>query len=97
MGKAVSTNIEYVKSCCQGGTFKSVWDRLCEQLFGTMPKGMNGEEQLPDIDIWKEGVALLDDSDPYSFTVYGEETPKTGDIIEYKGKFYIIGTVVPNN
>ena len=93
--QAVYSDLAYVKSCCPKGVYKSVWDRLCEQLFGAMPAGMSGDESVPNIDIWKDGVALLNDSNPYSFTVVTEDTdtPKTGDIIEYKGQFYIIGTI----
>lgn len=93
--KAVCSDLAYVKSCCPPGVYKSVWDRLCEQLFGLMPAGMNGEEEIPEIDVWKNGVALVSDADPFSFTITtdDDETPKTGDIVEYKGQFYIIGEV----
>ena len=93
--KAVSSDLAYVKSCCPPGIYRSVWDRLCEQLFGLMPVGMNGEEQIPDIDIWEDGVALVSNADPYSFTITTDssESPKTGDIVKYKGQYYIIGEV----
>lgn len=83
---------------CPGGSqevFRTVWDRLCRQLFEAMPVGMDPGDQLPDIDIWKDGVFLVDDSYPYTFIVAsdGENVPKRNDVIEYKGKFYVIGGV----
>lgn len=77
--------------------FRSVWDRLCRQLFEAMPPDMASEDQLPDIDIWKDGVALADDSYPYTFVVAsdGTEAPKQGDVIEYKNRYYIVGGVKP--
>lgn len=94
--KAVCSGIDYVKGCCPPGVYKSVWDRLVERLFGLpVPVGMNAEGQVPNIDIWKDGVSLVSSADPYSFTIVtdGSDTPKTGDIVEYKGQFYIIGEV----
>ena len=81
---------------CPVDTFHSVWDRLCRQLFGAMPPGIDPEDQLPDIDIWKDGIALVGDTYPYTFVVAtdGEEAPKKDDVIEYKGRFYVIGEVV---
>lgn len=92
---AVCSSIDYVKSCCPSGVYKSVWDRLVEQLFGAMPVGMNGELQIPDVDVWKDGVARLNESEPFSFTVMTDEddAPKPGDAVLYKGKYYIIGAV----
>ena len=103
---ATNTSIAYVErdgkipcrcQCASGevNTFRSVWDRLCRQLFGAMPPGIDSEIQLPDIDIWKDGIALIDDSYPYTFVVASddEEVPKKDDVIEYKGKFYVIGEV----
>ena len=83
---------------CQGGTvvFRSVWDRLCQQLFGAIPIGMDSEDQLPDIEIWKDGVVMTKDTYPYSFRVMtesGEEIPKPADVVLYKGKYYVIGEV----
>ena len=104
--KATHSSIAYVERdgkmpspCqCPSGpvdTFHSVWDRLCRQLFGAMPPGIDSEIQLPDIDIWKDGVALIDDSYPYTFAVAtdGESIPKPDDVIEYKGMFYVVGQV----
>ncbi len=103
--KATCSDLMYVerggvmpRPCqCSGptDTFRSVWDRLCRQLFGAMPPGIDPENQLPDIDIWKDGVALLNDSYPYTFAVAtdGESIPKPDDVIEYKGMFYVIGQV----
>lgn len=83
---------------CQGSAmvFRSVWDRLCQQLFGAMPPGMNSEDQLPDIKIWKDGVVMTKDTYPYSFSVMtesGEISPKPNDVVLYKGKYYVIGAV----
>ena len=80
---------------CSASVFRSVWDRLCRQLFGATPPDIDSETQLPDIDIWKDGVAMKNDSYPYTFVVAsdGEAVPKPMDIVEYKGRFYVIGTV----
>ena len=82
---------------CYGPTavYRTVWDRLCQQLFGAMPPGIDSGDQLPDIEIWKDGVALTDDSYPFTFTVtsYDDSVPKKDDVIEYKGRYYIIGEV----
>ena len=83
---------------CHGSAmvFRSVWDRLCQQLFGATPPGMDSEDQLPDINIWKDGVVLVKDTYPYSFRVMtesGEVIPKPADVILYKGKYYVIGEV----
>lgn len=86
------------KPGCQGGgmVFRSVWDRLVQQLFGATPPGMDNEDQLPDIDIWKDGVVMTKDTYPYAFSVMtsdGEALPKPGDVILYKNKYYVIGAV----
>lgn len=81
---------------CRGGAmvFRSVWDRLCQQLFGALPTGMNAEDQLPDIQIWKDGVVMTKDTYPYSFRVTSSDgTPKPGDVVLYKGMYYVIGEV----
>lgn len=94
--KAVSSDIDYVKSCCPPNVYRSVWDRLVKEIFGPMPIGMNGELQIPNIDVWEDGVERLNDSEPYSFTVTteeGEDAPLPGDAILYKGVYYIIGEV----
>lgn len=95
MGKAISSGLEYVKSCCPPGFYRSVWDRLCEQLFGAMPIGMNGFEQIPNVEIWKDGVVKTSDTEPYSFTIITDSTddPKAGDMVLYKGVYYVIGEV----
>lgn len=99
---AINSDLVFVgnrnKSCacsCSPQTFRSVWDRLCRQLFGAMPPDMASEDQLPNIDIWKDGVAMTDDSYPYTFVVTsdGEESPKPTDVIEYKGQYFVIGEV----
>lgn len=82
---------------CQGGAmvFRSVWDRLVQQLFGATPPGMDNEYTLPDINIWKGGVVMTEDENPYSFVVMSEadDAPKPADVIFYKGKYYVIGAV----
>ena len=82
---------------CKGTpmVFRSVWDRLCQQMFGAIPQGMDAEDQLPDIKIWQDGVVLEDDTYPYTFSVTtgAGESPKPQDVILYKGKYYVIGKV----
>lgn len=81
---------------CKGGAyvFRSVWDRLCQQLFGSVPMGMNPEDQLPSITIWKDDVVMVKDTYPYSFRVTSASgSPKPGDVILYKGMYYVVGTV----
>jgi len=105
MDYAVKSDLGFVDGCgcpkscgCAQDVYKSVWDRLAHQLFQHLPPGMNPDEILQDVDVWKDEVILVDDSDPYTFQVRSEESPKAGDVIEYKGKFYVIGAVeVPNN
>lgn len=92
---AINVDLAFVKKQCPPGIYKSVWDRLVEQIFGAMPVGMNGELQIPNVDIWSNGVSLVSSEDPYSFTVMTDETytPKPGDVVLYKGVYYIIGNV----
>ena len=82
---------------CQGSQmiFRSVWDRLIQQLFKATPLGMDSEDQLPSITIWEDGVELVSDAYPYSFHVTSESgnTPKPNDVILYKGRYYVIGEV----
>ena len=84
---------------CKGGgpsiVFRSVWDRLVQQMFGVTPPGMDSEGQVPDVDVWEQGVVLQNDTDPYTFAVITDEedAPVAGDVISYKGKYYIIGAV----
>lgn len=76
--------------------FRSVWDRLCQQLFGSIPPGMDTEDILPDVAIWDEGITLQEEEGgEFSFTVTtsSEEPPKAQDVILYKGKYYIVGEV----
>ena len=55
---------------------------------------MNSEDQLPSIEIWKDGVVMTKDTYPYSFRVTSADgTPKPGDVVYYKGMYYIIGEV----
>ena len=101
MGKAICSDISFVQrefgkpGCCTPDVFRSVWDRLCKQLFGAMPVGMDAGSQLPNIEIWKDGVSRQGDTEPYTFVVAsdGTDAPKASDIIYYKGKYYIIGAV----
>lgn len=99
MSRAVCTDIQYVEpgGCCRSRmVFRSVWDRLCQQLFGAIPPGMDTEDILPDITIWQEGIVLQEEEGGvFSFTVTtsGEEAPKAQDVILYKGIFYIVGEV----
>ena len=74
--------------------FRSVWDRLIQQLFGVTPLGIDSEDQLPDIKIWEDGVELVDDSYPYTFRVTTDgEQPRPYDVVLYKQKYYVIGAV----
>lgn len=99
--KAADTDIVFVEyrskcHCPKGATvFRSVWDRLCRQLFGAMPPGMYPDGQIPDINIWEDDVELTGGPYPYTFTVPpdGEIIPKPFDVIEYKEKFYVIKEV----
>ena len=103
MSHAVCSDLTYVEGggcCCKGGNpptyYRSVWDRLCQQLFGAIPPGMDTEDILPDIEIWKDGVTLQgDENGEYSFTITTSDgsTPKPDDVILYKGKYYIVGEV----
>lgn len=103
MARAVCTDIQYVEpgGCCRSRmVFRSVWDRLCQQLFGAIPPGMDTEDILPDITIWQEGVILQEkEGGEFSFTVTtsSEEPPKAQDVILYKGIFYIVGEVADPN
>lgn len=98
MSHAVCTDLQFVEpgGCCRSRmVFRSAWDRLCQQLFGALPPGMDAEGQLPDIHIWTEGVTLVDDSYPYTFRVLtpSGSSPKPYDVVLYKGKYYVIGAV----
>lgn len=104
MSQAVCSDLEFVErdkskgGCCCGSmtVFRSVWDRLVRQLFGAIPPGMDTDDILPDITIWKEGVTLQSEVDgSYSFTVTTTDgsSPKPQDVIQYNDQFYIIGEV----
>ena len=103
MSHSVCNDMAYVQGggCrCNGGTppmvFRSVWDRLCQQIFGAIPPGMDTENQLPDIEIWDESVVLVSENNgEFTFTVTTSsgKVPKPTDVISYKGKFYVIGEV----
>lgn len=108
--KAVSSEItpvepdEYGRPCkcnCGQAVFVSDLDRLCKLLFGALPLGVKSEHQIPNIEIWNDGVEMeggyrMDDDNPYTFTIEedGEDpNPKKADVIYYKGRFYVIGDV----
>lgn len=109
MGHAVHSDLSFVQypnhgngCCCNGNAcvngvmiYRSVWDRLVQQLFGATPPDIDSEDQLPDIKIWKDGVELVDDSNPYTFhvTTPDGEQPRPYDVVLYKGKYYVIGAV----
>ena len=108
--KAVSSEItpvepdEYGRPCkckCGQAVFVSDLDRLCKLLFGALPLGVKSEHQIPNIEIWNDGVEMeggyrMDDDNPYTFTIEEDEedpNPKKADVIYYKGRFYVIGDV----
>lgn len=105
MSQSVCTDLAYVEPgtggcCCKGGTppliFRTVWDRLVQQMFGPFPPGTDTEEVLPDVTIWEDGVTLVEEQDgSYSFNVTTSDgtSPQPYDAILYQGKFYIIGEV----
>jgi len=106
MSHSVCNDIAYIDygngrgCCCNGGTpptiYRSVWDRLVQQMFGNIPLGLDSEDVLPSITIWEEGVTLVSDvNGVYSFnvTTSGGSSPKPDDVILYKGKYYVVGEV----
>jgi len=101
MSHSVCSDVAYIEQSgrpCEVSTrmiYRSVWDRLCQQLFGALPLGLDSEDQLPDITIWEEGVVLVDDSYPYTFRVTSPSgsSPKPCDVVLYKGRYYVIGAV----
>ena len=95
MPKAVSTDLAFVQHgpCgCPTGIYKSVWDRLIQQVFGIIPPDMDADRILPNVRVWKIGVSRINET---SFSVWddGVTVPKRGDFIYYKGQYYIIGDV----
>lgn len=108
-GKAVSTGLDFVeypgngnKCGCDCGCngkpviYRSLWDRLCQQMFGPFPPAVDTDNVLPDVTIWEDGVELVSKADgSYSFnvTTTGGTSPKPFDAILYEGEFYIIGEV----
>lgn len=105
--KAVSSDFtpvmpdEYGCLCSRGcgpAVFKSDLDRLCNLLFGALPIGMKSERQIPNIEIWKDGVEMEERTKnrTYTFTIEEDDEdrdPKKSDVIYYNGRFYIIGDV----
>lgn len=95
MGKAICTNIGFVEPFNPPGVYHSVWELLNARLFDAMPPGLLRENNLPNVDIWDDGIVRINDTEPYTFTIVTGESdaPKKDDIILYKGKYYIIGAV----
>jgi len=103
MSQSVCTDLAYVEGgsgCCKCGNppiiYRSVWDRLVQQMFGPIPPGMDTDDILPDITIWKDGVTLVSEAGgSYSFNVTTSDgtSPKPDDVILYEDKFYVIGDV----
>ena len=98
-GTAVASGYEPVDKsgrcgCCSS-YYRSVWDRLCQQLFGYIPAGMDTEDILRGLVIWTDGVERVGDGLPATFrvTATGQRTPLATDIIYYKEAFYNIGAV----
>ena len=98
--QSVCTDTAFIQNfgpcgCKDRMVYRSVWDRLCQQLFGAMPPGMSPEDQLPDVEIFESGISLQgEENGEFSFTVTTSgDAPKPFDVISYKGQFYIIGEV----
>lgn len=95
MAKAICTEVGFVEPCNPPGIYRSVWELLNARLLGKMPRELLMENNLPDIDIWKDNVVRVNDTEPFAFTIVTseEDAPKKDDIILYKGKYYVIGAV----
>lgn len=95
--RAISTDLSFVDTNCPPGVYRSLWDLLCNQLFANTTIGLETSGTFPNVKIWNEGtIVMTKTTSPYSFTIEtdGEVAPKASDIILYKNKFYIIGSVV---
>ena len=95
------SSLAQVKKCCESkqGCFRTDETRLCDSLFKPIPPGLDPEDQIPSIRIWKDGVemesAFDDGKNEFTFTIEEEKEgdPKRPDVILYQGKFYVIGEV----
>ena len=81
--------------CGCGIVYRSVYDRLCQQLYGHIPPGMDTEDILRNVFVWRRNVELVVDEIPATFrlTDTGGRVPKTTDIIYYREQYYNIGGV----
>ena len=95
MGKTICTEIGYLEPCKSPVVYHSAWELLNARLFDAMPAGLLAQNNLPDVETWKDGIVPDNDTEPYSFTIITseEDGPKKDDVILYKGKYYIIGAV----
>ena len=93
--KAICAELSFIKPGCPPAVYRSLWDLLCKQLFDSFQIGLDTESTFPNVNIWKDGVALVSKDDTYTFIVADDakEAPQASDIILYKGKYYIIGSV----
>ena len=86
---------------CTPAVYHSDADLLCRKLFGEIPVGINAECQLPDVEIFKDGVSTEDEIKidgelhEYTFTIETESgrEPRKSDVVMYDGRFYVIGKV----
>ena len=82
---------------CPPSVYRSLWELLCQQLFGFIPPGMDPEDHFPSVKIWTCGIEKVsEDNGVFSFTIEAPEEvdrPKAGDVLFYKGVTYIIGDV----
>ena len=99
MSKAVDTDIAYVAPTIPPALYKSLWDLLCNQLFGPTPVVIDTSSTFPDIQIWwHQGTITMTETErPYTFTIEFESaptrTPEGSDVILYEGKYYVIRAV----
>lgn len=99
MSKAVDTDIAYVAPTIPPALYKSLWDLLCNQLFGPTPVVIDTSATFPDIQIWwHQGTITMTETErPYTFTIEFESapsrTPEGSDVILYEGKYYVIRSV----
>ena len=86
---------------CAPPVYRSPMAILCRALFGAIPPGIISENQIPNVDIWKDGVtldgitAVGNKLEEFSFTIEedNDSDPKPSDVIFYNGRFYVIGEV----
>ena len=97
MSKAVDTDIAYVAPTIPPALYKSLWDLLCNQLFGPTPVVIDTSATFPDITIWwhQGEITMTQTERPYVFTIEFESapsvSPRSSDVLFYQGKFYVIG------